>query len=167
MAEEELVAFRKRWKEELKNKKEEQRTVAAPSPSWDVPGRSDQRESKNRYFEDTKHNPNKTFSLLKTQERVCNEEQECVGGGVGRKTAAEPEDQPEYVSIARSLLDGRTSPLLDRIQEERTRRKRQYHSMTSVCNTILQQQPHTKAKKDEKLLDQFIQDLVWRCGQWW
>lgn len=158
MAEEELVAFRKRWKEELKNKKEEPRTVCAPSR--DVPGRSDQRESKNRYFEDTKHNPNKAFSLLKTEESVCNEEEECVGGRVGGKTAAEPEDQPEYVSIARSLLDGRTSPLLDRIQEERTRRKRQYHSMTSVCNTILQQQPHSKAKKDEKLLDQFIQDLV-------
>lgn len=159
MAEDELVAFRKRWKEELKNK-EEQRTVCAPSPSRDVPGRSDQSESKNRYFEDTKHNANKAFSLLKTEESVCNEDEECVGGRAGRKTAAEPEDQPEYVSIARSLLDGRTSPLLDRITEERTRRKRQYYSMTGVCNTVLQQQPHTKAKKDEKLLDQFIQDLV-------
>lgn len=160
MAEEELVAFRKRWKEELKNKKEEQRPVCAPSPSRDVPGQADQTESKNRYFEDTKHNANKAFSLVRTEESACNEEEECVGGRAGRKTAAEPEDQPEYVSIARSLLDGRTSPLLDRIQEERTRRKRQYHSMTSVCNTTLQQSPHTKAKKDEKLLDQFIQDLV-------
>uniref|UniRef100_A0A8C8G7S2 F-box/WD repeat-containing protein 8 n=1 Tax=Oncorhynchus tshawytscha TaxID=74940 RepID=A0A8C8G7S2_ONCTS len=69
------------------------------------------------------------------------------------------EDQPEYVSIAEGLLDGRTSPLLERIQEERTRRKRQYHSLTSACNTSSQQQPQRKINKGDKLVDQFIQDL--------
>ena len=75
---------------------------------------------------------------------------------------AASEDQPEYVSIARSLLDGRTSPLLDRIQEERTRRKRQYHNMTDVCRESLQQrqQPQRKVKKDKELVEQLIQDLV-------
>lgn len=33
------------------------------------------------------------------------------------------------VSIAEALLGGRTGPLLERIQEERIRRKRQYHSV--------------------------------------
>lgn len=155
MAEDELVAFRKRWKEELKSKKEEQ-------PSRDVPGRSGQRELKNRYFEDSKQNPNNACSPLKTEESGCAEHEGCVGGRGGGKAVAEPEDEPEYVFIAHSLLDGRTSPLLDRIQEERTRRKRQYHNMTNVCSTILQQQqcPQRKVKKDGKLLDQFIQDLV-------
>uniref|UniRef100_A0AAQ4P152 F-box and WD repeat domain containing 8 n=1 Tax=Gasterosteus aculeatus aculeatus TaxID=481459 RepID=A0AAQ4P152_GASAC len=75
-----------------------------------------------------------------------------VEGGGGRASAgSDSEDQPQYVSIARSLLDGRTSPLLDRIQEERSRRKRQYQSMTG--------QPKRKVKKDEELLDQLIQDL--------
>lgn len=162
MAADELVAFRKRWKEELQSKKEEHRTVCAPSASRDVHGRSGQRELKNRYFEDSKQNPNKACSPLKTEESGCAEHEGCVGGRGGGKAVADPEDEPEYVFIAHSLLDGRTSPLLDRIHEERTRRKRQYHNMTNVCSTILQQQqcPQRKVKKDGKLLDQFIQDLV-------
>lgn len=153
MAEDELVAFRKRWNEELKSKKEEKRVVCAPSPSWDVPGQSGQGELKNRYFEDSKQSPNKACSPLKLEESVCDDD--------GGKAVAESEDQPKYVSIAHGLLVGRTSPLLERIQEERTRRKRQYHNMTTMCSTILQQQhSQRKVKKDEKLLDQFIQDLV-------
>uniref|UniRef100_A0A672IGT7 F-box/WD repeat-containing protein 8 n=1 Tax=Salarias fasciatus TaxID=181472 RepID=A0A672IGT7_SALFA len=74
--------------------------------------------------------------------------------------AAETEEQPEYVSIARSLLDGRTSPLLDRLEEERSRRKRQYHNRTNVCSAALQrEEPQRKAKKEEELVDQLIQDL--------
>uniref|UniRef100_A0A3P8ZHW6 F-box/WD repeat-containing protein 8 n=1 Tax=Esox lucius TaxID=8010 RepID=A0A3P8ZHW6_ESOLU len=64
-----------------------------------------------------------------------------------------------YVSIAEGLLDGRTSPLLERMQEERSRRKRQYHSLTNACSTSLQQQPQRKINKGDKLVDQFIQDL--------
>uniref|UniRef100_A0A7N8Y4E4 F-box/WD repeat-containing protein 8 n=1 Tax=Mastacembelus armatus TaxID=205130 RepID=A0A7N8Y4E4_9TELE len=85
-----------------------------------------------------------------TKEHGCTDEEEQV----------QSEDQPEYVSIARSLLDGRTSPLMERIQEERTRRKRQYQCMSSVRSASLQQlQPQRKAKKEGKLLDQLIQDL--------
>uniref|UniRef100_A0A672YHN7 F-box domain-containing protein n=1 Tax=Sphaeramia orbicularis TaxID=375764 RepID=A0A672YHN7_9TELE len=75
------------------------------------------------------------------------------------KAASNVEDQPQYVSIASSLLDGRTSPLLDRIEEERSRRKRQYHNMTDVYSRA-QQQPQKKVKKDqEELVDLLIQDL--------
>uniref|UniRef100_A0A3Q4HCB4 F-box and WD repeat domain containing 8 n=1 Tax=Neolamprologus brichardi TaxID=32507 RepID=A0A3Q4HCB4_NEOBR len=111
MAENDLAAFRERWKRELSSKKGEQRLVCAPSSSRDI------------------------------------DEQ------------LETENQPQYVSIASSLLDGRTSPLLDRIEEERSRRKRQYHNMTNVCSASLQQQPQGKVKKEEELVDQLIQDL--------
>ncbi|XP_070821579.1 F-box/WD repeat-containing protein 8 [Chaetodon trifascialis] len=155
MAEDELAAFRTRWKQELTSKKEEKRLVCAASPSWDVPGQSGQRDLKNRYFEDSKQSPNKVCRPSKSED--CTEDEGCVRGS-GK---AASEDQPEYVSIAHGLLNGRTSPLLDRIQEERTRRKRQYANVTSVCSTSLQQQhpPQRKVKKDEELLDQLIQDL--------
>lgn len=156
MAEDELAAFRNSWKQELTSKKEEQRLVFAPSPPCDVPCQSSQRDLKNRYFEDIK-NINKACSPSKPEEGGCTEDEGCIGGG---KAAAESEDQPKYVFIASSLLDGRTSPLLGRIQEERTRRKRQYQNTTNVCSASLQQQPQRKVKKDEELLDQLIQDLV-------
>ncbi|XP_067377117.1 F-box/WD repeat-containing protein 8 isoform X2 [Channa argus] len=154
MAGDELVAFRERWKQELTRKKEAQRLVGASSSSCDVPGQSGQRDLKNSYFEDS-NCFNKASGSSKPDEHGGTEK-----GGEGQKAASESEDQPEYVSLARSLLDGRTSPLLDRIQEERTRRKRQYQSMTQACSTSLQQlQPQRKAKKEEELVDQLIQDL--------
>uniref|UniRef100_A0A674P8F4 F-box and WD repeat domain containing 8 n=1 Tax=Takifugu rubripes TaxID=31033 RepID=A0A674P8F4_TAKRU len=126
MADNELVAFRKRWKEELELKKEHQQLVCVPPLSRDA------------------------LSPLRPEESEK--------GRVGE--VEQSEDQPEYVSIARGLLNGRTSPLLDRIQEEKTRRKRQYNSINTACNTILQQDyPLKKVTKNEKLVDQFIQDL--------
>lgn len=167
MAEDELATFRKRWKEELKCKKEEQRVVGASSPSWDAPGRSGQEKVKNRYFEDSKGNLNKTHNSDKTGGGGCAEDEGCDEEKRGRgNIVSESEHQPEYVAIAHSLLDGRTSPLLDRIQEERTRRKRQYNNMTNACSKNPQQQQEEeqprqrKVKTDEKLLDQFIRDLV-------
>ncbi|XP_022608479.1 F-box/WD repeat-containing protein 8 isoform X2 [Seriola dumerili] len=159
MADDELDAFRESWKRELTCKKDEQRPAGAAPPSWDVPGQSGPRDSKNRYFEDLK-NLTKACSPLKAEEDGCTEDEGCAGVE-GGKAAEETEDQPEYVSIARSLLDGRTSPLLDRIQEERTRRKRQYHNRTNDCSTSLQQQlqPQRKVKRDKELVDQLIQDL--------
>eukprot|EP00064_Thunnus_orientalis_P003023 superscaffoldBa00000239_g3031 len=157
----ELAAFRECWKRELTSKKEEQRLVSAASPSRSTPAQSGHRDSKNRYFEDLK-NPSKGQSeaCSPSKSAGCTEDEGRVGGGRG-EAEAESEDQPEYVSIARSLLDGRTSPLLDRIQEERSRRKRQYHNMTDVCRASLQQQqqPQRKAKKDKELVEQLIQDL--------
>uniref|UniRef100_A0A8D3AJ70 F-box and WD repeat domain containing 8 n=1 Tax=Scophthalmus maximus TaxID=52904 RepID=A0A8D3AJ70_SCOMX len=154
MAEDELAAFRERWKQELTSPKGD----TAPSSSGDEPGQSDRGDLKNRYFEDLKN-----LSKARGPEQAgSTEDQVGAGGGGGGEKAATPEseDQPEYVSIARSLLDGRTSPLRDRIQEERTRRKRQFHSRTSFYSASLQQlQPQRKVKKDEELVDQLIQDL--------
>lgn len=159
MAEDELVAFRERWRKELTSKKDEQPLASASSPSCDNHSQTTQRDLKNRYFEE-KINFTKTCNPSKPEEGGCIENKACADGG-GGKAAFESEDQPEYVSIARSLLDGRTSPLLDRIQEERTRRKRQYQSVTNVCSESLQQsQSQLKARKEEKLVDQLIQDLV-------
>ncbi len=163
MAEDELAAFRKRWKKELSSKKEEKGLVCAPSPSSDVPGQSGHRDLKIRYFEDSKQNLSEACGAVKAEGDVCPEDE--VGRKGGGEAAADSEDQPGYVSIAHSLLDGRTSPLLDRIQEERSRRKRQYRNMTDACSTSLQQLPQRKVKKDEELLDQLIHDLVREpCG---
>lgn len=131
MADNDLVAFRERWKRELQSKAEE--VACAPSSSRDLPDQSSRRDLK------------ETNELVKPEE-----------GDGGRS-----EDQPEYVSITRSLLDGRSSPLLDRIQEERTRRKRLYQNMTSACSASLQcQRKVMKKKEEEELVDQLIQDLV-------
>lgn len=135
MAENDLAAFRERWKRELRSNL----TGVASSSSRDVPDQSGRRDLKNK-----------------------NEPLKPEGGerGAGGEVDSETEDQPEYVSIARSLLDGRTSPLLDRIEEERTKRKRLYQNMTSVCSASLQQQRKVKKVKEEELVDQLIQDLV-------
>ncbi|KAK2837988.1 hypothetical protein Q5P01_015200 [Channa striata] len=156
MSGDDLAAFRERWQQELTSKKEAQRHAGAPSSSssCQAPGRSGQRDLSHRYFEERL---NKRRGSSKPRDDGCAE------GGEGGEAAAESEDQPdqpEYVSLARSLLDGRTSPLLERIQEERSRRKRQYQSMTRVCSSSLQQQPPPrKARREEELVEQLIQDL--------
>lgn len=151
MAENDLAVFRERWKRELSCKKGEQRLVCAPSSSRDIDDQLGQRDLKNL---------NKAGSYSKPEEGGCTEHVRVGGKPAALAAAAETEDQPQYVSIASSLLDGRTSPLLDRIEEERSRRKRQYHNMTNVCSSSLQQQPQGKVKKEEELVDQLIQDLV-------
>lgn len=152
MADDELVAFRKRWKEELQHKKEHQRIVCVPPLSREVPDQPAQNKSSNRYFLDSEQHSSKTGSP----------EESGISDDKGRACGEQSGDQPEYVSIASGLLDGRTSPLLDRIQKERTLRKRQYHSITGACDAVLQQDhPQKKVTKNEKLVDQFIQDLVW------
>ncbi|XP_068165993.1 F-box/WD repeat-containing protein 8 isoform X2 [Antennarius striatus] len=157
MAEDELETFRNRWEQELASKKEELRVARPPR---EVRGQSGQGDIKNSYFEDSKQNPNEVCGVSEPQECGCSASEGPLGGKGGGKAAAASEDQPEYVSIARSLLDGRTSPLLDRIREDRNRRKRHYHNMTDVCSTSVQQEnPQRKTKKDDKLLDQLIQDL--------
>lgn len=145
MAANELVAFRERWKQELNNKNGENR-LSAPSSSREDPDQFGQKDL------------NKTTNALKREESSDTEDAGSVGG---ESDAIKAEDQPQYVSIAHSLLDGRTSPLLDRIKEERTRRKRQYNNMTNMCSVSLQQeQERRKVKKEEELVDQLIQDLV-------
>ncbi|XP_074525702.1 F-box/WD repeat-containing protein 8 [Halichoeres trimaculatus] len=144
MSDDELAAFRKRWKQELSSKNEKQPLNCSSSH-----GQSSKGDLQNRYFEDLENHshPSGPSKPEKDEE--------------GRGTdAAKSEDQPEYVSIARSLLDGRTSPLLDRIQEERSRRKRQYDEVTDVYRSSLQhQQQRSKIKEDKELVEQLIQDL--------
>ncbi|KAK1156494.1 F-box/WD repeat-containing protein 8-like isoform X1 [Acipenser oxyrinchus oxyrinchus] len=74
------------------------------------------------------------------------------------------EEQPEYISIAESLLEGRTSPLRDRIEVERLARKKRHAENLAGLSTPrpvhqLQQQPLCKVHKKEALVDQLIQDL--------
>ncbi|XP_061622796.1 F-box/WD repeat-containing protein 8 [Phyllopteryx taeniolatus] len=63
-----------------------------------------------------------------------------------------------YISIAKGLLGGRTSPLLDRLEEERSKRKRNYQDERAVCRGSLKN-PQRKVKKEEQLVDQLILDL--------
>ncbi|KAJ3603671.1 hypothetical protein NHX12_028415 [Muraenolepis orangiensis] len=96
-------------------------------------------------------------------------EEEASSPSKTKRLAESNSDEPQYVAIASGLLDGRTSPLLARIQEERTSRKkkeeekeekkkkRPYVSLTDTGRAGVL--PQKKASKDEKLLDQLIQDL--------
>ncbi|XP_041084096.1 F-box/WD repeat-containing protein 8-like [Polyodon spathula] len=84
-----------------------------------------------------------------TSLRTCHNQQ------VGSK------DQPEYISIAESLLEGRTSPLRDRIEVERSVGKKRHAENVATRRPFhqLQQQPLCKVHKKETLVDQLIQDL--------
>lgn len=152
MAEEELDTFRKRWREELTNQRTKQRAVSASASSWAAASGSDQDQVKSSYFDDSKENLTSADHTHDDERRVSEER----GKGQWRDS-----EQPDYVCIAHSLLDGRTSPLLDRIQEEKTRRKRKlHHNMNSVQETQQEEPPRRKDKTAEKLLDQLILDLV-------
>lgn len=158
MAEDELAKFRKRWTEELKNQRKEQRADFAPSSSWAAASGSDQDQVKSSYFDDSQENLTEADCTVK---RGCTEDEQRVNEEPGRGHWRDSK-QPDYVCIAHSLLGGRTSPLLDRIQEEKTRRRRKlYPNINSVQETQQQDEPpHRKNKTVEKLLDQLIQDLV-------
>ncbi|TSU24190.1 F-box/WD repeat-containing protein 8 [Bagarius yarrelli] len=128
--EDDLSDFRKRWKQELEKKTGLKSDSAAG------------------YF--GQHSP------ADEQRRVHSKE------SVRKSRNAEGlrcENQPQYVSIAEGLLDGRSSPLLARMEEERMRRKRrcergdEQHERRSVS--------HTERRTARlPLIDQFIQDLV-------
>ena len=134
MADDELLAFRKNWKLELSHKNEDKTQNTNSTVQIETAATSSE---------------SKGTSVLHQ------------GGEGDDKCVPESSGQPKYVSIASGLLDGRTSPLLERIQEERTRRKRQYHTTTDTYS-VSPQQPQKKAtSKGEKLVDLLIQDLVW------
>ncbi|KAJ8263405.1 hypothetical protein COCON_G00158620 [Conger conger] len=65
----------------------------------------------------------------------------------------EGDDLPE------GLLDGRTSPLRDRIQVERKRIKRQFDVGTNVNHSRAKQQPQCKVTRSDTFVEQLIQDL--------
>ncbi|KAI5088149.1 F-box/WD repeat-containing protein 8 [Silurus meridionalis] len=66
-------------------------------------------------------------------------------------------DQPQYVSIAEGLLDGRSSPLLARMEEERMRRKRRCERGEEPQQLL--SAPHIPNRARLTLIDQFIHDL--------
>lgn len=69
-------------------------------------------------------------------------------------------DQPQYVSIAEGLLDGRSSPLLARMEEERMRRKRRCErGEQQQQQQLLLAPPRTQRRTQLTLIDQFIHDL--------
>ncbi|XP_054629589.1 F-box/WD repeat-containing protein 8 [Dunckerocampus dactyliophorus] len=139
MAEDELAEFRDRWKRELCSQKEDLVPSSASRSDPSLSGQSPSREIRN---EDSNNTDREIIKSEKDGGRCLDVE----------------EGEPGYVSIARSLLDGRTSPILNRLQEERSRRKRQYRDVTAACRESLKH-PQTKVKKDEQLVDQLIQDL--------
>lgn len=78
----------------------------------------------------------------------------------GRKRLEEGcREQPEYVSIAEGLLDGRSSPLLARMEEERMRRKRRCERGAEPEEQLLSA-AQSPSGAHLTLIDQFIQDLV-------
>uniref|UniRef100_A0AAY5ELV7 F-box/WD repeat-containing protein 8 n=1 Tax=Electrophorus electricus TaxID=8005 RepID=A0AAY5ELV7_ELEEL len=139
MEEDELLAFREQWKEELEKKTEQHRNVSS-----DV-GAQLKKNNKCGYF----GHSNITNA---------NDQQICGRNVVsGKKHIRDSvKDQPQYVSIAAGLLGGRTSPLLDRIEEERARRKRRLHCEEDESNGAA---PRRIISPGVKLIDQFIQDL--------
>lgn len=66
-----------------------------------------------------------------------------------------PKEQPEYVSIAEGLLDGRSGPLLDRLEHERTRTRKRAPEIEAPKTDA----PPKKVNASQKLLEQFLQDL--------
>lgn len=128
MDEDELLAFRERWKQEL-----EKNTKTSG-------------KDKDGYFGHLSTESSSVHQSTSFWEKQSNTSQQAQ---------PTPKDQPEYVSIAEGLLDGRSGPLLDRIEQERTRRKRAPHS--DALNTDA---PPKKENKCQKLLEQFLQDLV-------
>lgn len=132
--EDELSKFRKRWKHELEEKTE---------------------VKNDGYF----GHRGKADSADRQGSGRAGESGEKPGGAEGSTRLKEDcKDQPQYVSIAEGLLDGRSSPLLARMEEERMRRKRRCERGDGE-----QQQrsaAHTHRRAHLTLIDQFIQDLV-------
>ncbi|XP_033829072.1 F-box/WD repeat-containing protein 8 [Periophthalmus magnuspinnatus] len=131
----ELAAFRKRWQQELTNKKEEQGIIHGDSTKV-----SSQKDSKKRYFEEKDEHRNDKIVPVDKDEGVKSQDEE---------------EQPQYVSIVESLLDGQTRPLLDRLEQDRSKRRRQNETKTALQHQRLQ----NKVKKQEQLVDQLILDL--------
>lgn len=137
--EDELSDFRKRWKQELEKKT------------------------------NLKHDRAVSYFGHCSREDGYNEQKRNDAGKSGRKRRdveyskrreEGSEDQPQYVSIAEGLLDGRSSPLLARMEEERMRKKRRSEPGGERQQQQLLSAPRTQRTAHLPLIDQFIQDLV-------
>lgn len=152
MEEDELLDFRKRWQEELKKKTQTESTgsnnfgarSAQPNVTPDFKDSCKENEREKCLGPPGHDSPGSSY-----------QDREVEDTAPYKALEERAKHQPQYVSIAESLLGGRTSPLVNRIEEERTRRKRLY--VNTDCHN---QQPQKKVATEKKLLDQFIQDLV-------
>ena len=164
MDDDELLTFQQRWKKELEKKTQAESTGSHNSGV--LGAQCTVTLSKTTYFKDSCKSPfpledeTGNCSNLSGNDSASSSYQarEVKDTSPCKSLEERAEHQPQYVSIAEGLLDGRSSPLLDRIQEERTRRKRQHGHANFHSN----QQPQKKVNTGKKLVDQFIQDLV-RC----
>lgn len=134
--EDELSDFRKRWKQELEKK------------TWL------KNDSAVGYF----GHCSKAEGVNEQRRGRAGESRHAEGS---KRLEEGCKDQPQYVSIAEGLLDGRSSPLLARMEEERMRRKRRCERGDEQQQQLLSA-PHTQSQRRAHLtlLDQFIQDLV-------
>ncbi|KAK7933838.1 hypothetical protein WMY93_004734 [Mugilogobius chulae] len=139
----ELATFRERWKQELTCKRKTSKDAESSKVFCDLR----KKDSKKRYFEETNNNTD--------DKTVGSPANKVSAAGRDEDVKIEDEDQPGYVSIARSLLDGQTRPLLERIEEERTKR-RQKDTDTSLQHQQLQKK---ETRPERQLVDQLIQDL--------
>ncbi|XP_036382080.1 F-box/WD repeat-containing protein 8 [Megalops cyprinoides] len=171
MEKDELHAFRERWKKELEAKTGINHS--APKNIASVfDSKTKNEETKNRYFDNRsepipvgKHDSyeaeyQETGSFQDERSRRETGWNTLGGRRLGKPASERNEkDQTNYISIAEGLLDGRTSPLRERIQVERTRRKRQFDAETHSCHGSSTQQPQCKVTRDDTLVEQLIHDL--------
>ncbi|KAK2845397.1 hypothetical protein Q7C36_010251 [Tachysurus vachellii] len=131
--EDELSDFRKRWKQELETKPR-----LTDNNAVGYFGRCSEADVINEQKAGESQRKRRDDGLKRLQE-VCS-------------------DQPQYVSIAEGLLEGRSSPLMARMEQERLRRKRRCERGDE--HQQLRSAPHSRKEDHLPLLDQFIQDLI-------
>lgn len=167
-----MRTFREQWEKELKKTTKDQKN-ARKNVTKSTHFTSTNEDTKNRYFVDHQkesvHTRNQNKCVSEPQESSSNQtsreetEWEASSDPTSVKSATDQRDanyQPEYVSIAEGLLDGRTSPLRDRIQAERQRGKRQFDVGANVNHSrAIQKQPQCKVARGDAFVEQLIQDL--------
>ncbi|XP_027018722.1 F-box/WD repeat-containing protein 8 isoform X2 [Tachysurus fulvidraco] len=131
--EDELSDFRKRWKQELETKPR-----LTDNNAMGYFGRCSEADVINDQKAGESQRKRRDEGLKRLQD-VCS-------------------DQPQYVSIAEGLLEGRSSPLMARMEQERLRRKRRCERGDE--HQQVRSAPHSRKEDHLPLLDQFIQDLI-------
>ncbi|KAJ8380152.1 hypothetical protein SKAU_G00009300 [Synaphobranchus kaupii] len=168
----ELCTFREQWEKELnKTTRDQQNATKNINKDLNLSNVNvthfTNQETKNRYFGDQQkeslHTRSRNKCVSETKENSSNqssqEETEWEGSS-DPKLRKSANDKPGYVSIAEDLLDGRTSPLRDRIQVERKRRKRQFDVAANVYHSrTTQQQSQCKVARGDTFVEQLIHDL--------
>ncbi|XP_076127189.1 F-box/WD repeat-containing protein 8 [Alosa pseudoharengus] len=161
MEEDELLAFREHWKQELKKTTQAESTGLNLGVTLHSAQPSVTLGTKSTYFKDRSEDNERENCSDRSghydSPGSSYQDQKVKYTSPCTTLEDRAKHQPQYVSIAEGLLDGRTSPLVERIEEERTRRKRQHGHID--CHYNVQPQKKVVRPTGQKLLDQFIQDL--------